>query len=125
MLIYLIISSCYKFNSGRNASGDLVPDRLCTKSGQLKRPNNGDVCRPSRNDPETFSTSAGLHIIVHNKSTEVFFPDGFDVGTGTQANIAISRTFTSLLEKSYSECSRNIESNPSVCTKALLDSNYR
>jgi hypothetical protein len=77
------------------------------------------------NDPKSLSTSTGIHMVVHNKSTQVYFIDGFTIGTGTLTNVAIRRSFSSHLAKPYSECVNDIETNPSVFTQATLALNYR
>jgi hypothetical protein len=76
-------------------------------------------------DPKSLSTSTGVRITVFNKSSFVFIGDGIYVGTGTQSNVAISRSFTTLLEKPYSECVENIESNPSKSKLAFFKKNLR
>jgi hypothetical protein len=76
-------------------------------------------------DPRSLSISSGIHMIVHNKSDKVVFLDGFSISAGTQANVAISRSYTNLLEKPYSECVKDVGSNPSNSTLAVLNTNYR
>jgi hypothetical protein len=77
------------------------------------------------NDPRSLSISSGIHMTVHNKSRKVTFQEGFSIGTGTQANVAISRSYTSLLEKPYSECVKDFGSNPSNSTLAVLNTSFR
>lgn len=115
--------SCYRFNSGRNASGHSTSDRKLTKSGKL----NGlsiELFVGEPHSPFALSTSTGVHLTVHNKTVKSYFFEGFDLPTGMIGNVAISRMFSSLVEYPYSECRANIESSPSELVQAVLRSGY-
>lgn len=118
--------SCYRFNSGRNASGHSIADRKSTRSGKL----NGLSVELYVGEPTSLfslSSSSGIHVIVHNKSVRTFFFDGFDMPAGMVGNVAVSRKFSSLVPSPYSECRDDdyIESSSSELVQAVLRLNYK
>lgn len=74
----------------------------------------------------SLSFASGAHIMVHNKSQKASFNSGILIATGTLANIAVSREFSSKLKQPFSECIEDIESyaEQSVYVKTLLETNY-
>ena len=123
-ILFYILSSCYKFNSGRNANGQEIPDRISTKAGKI----NGLSIELFTDDPtdlRSLSLMSGVHLTIHNKSFRPYFFDGFDLPNGMASSVAVSRTFSSLLEQPYSDCISDITANPSVLTQSILRTNYR
>lgn len=73
-----LYGNCYSFNGGRNASGQVVEDKISTKGGLV----NGfqmELFLGSPIDPYTISVSNGIHLQVHNKTDRPFFYKGIGI----------------------------------------------
>lgn len=137
--------NCYKFNSDRNAQGELQPDKLVTRAGwdlfkeqESKRLLTIDrssflnglqlellIGEPSDNN--LVGIFNGLHVMVNNRSVQPLFLPGMDIPTGSATSIAIKRLFIHKLHKPYSECVKDIKSYDSQYVKEMLtrDTDYR
>lgn len=118
-------SSCYSFNRGKNSSGSVMKDKLSTKPGfmfglQLEL----FVGNPL--DPHSLAFVNGLHVLVHNKTEKPSYLIGVNANVGEHTTITVSRTFSTRLEKPYSDCIKDISSysDSSLFVKTILDSNY-
>lgn len=73
----------------------------------------------------TLSISNGVHLIVHNQTKAPSFYEGLSISPGTQTNVEVQRVFSSHLDKPYSDCHKDINSDyPSKIVRSMLSTGY-
>ena len=95
--------NCYRFNSGKNQKGEPVDLKVSKQAGKF----NGlkiILFLPNNDVVQTFSLSNGLHIMINNQSFLPNSDEGFDVSTGTETSVAITKTISNQLPYPYSDC---------------------
>ncbi|RNA14819.1 acid-sensing ion channel 1-like [Brachionus plicatilis] len=105
--------NCYKFNSGKNLSGESAVKRRLSQPGRSK----GLVLElfVGYDDPfwDTYRTT-GAMIFVHNSSTKHLSKEnGFGLAAGFAYDIAIGQVFTNKLPKPYGTCIKDVFSENS------------
>ncbi|CAF1069477.1 unnamed protein product [Brachionus calyciflorus] len=89
--------SCLRFNSGKKS-----PLLNSSKPGLL----NGLFLELFVGEPNDHSLtySTGLYVMVHNSSSQVFYPKGYTVPTGKQVDIGIQKEYITKKPSPYSNC---------------------
>ena len=100
--------NCYSFNSGTNSAGKSIEIFDSKQPGEKF----GLQLELFIGDPQLqqqYTYLSGIKVIVHNQSYDFFSEeDGVEVATGTNTNIAISRTFLNHLPLPYNDCIENL-----------------
>ena len=115
--------NCFRFNMGLNRQNQYVDLLYATKSGK----NNGLQLKLYISQPEydfamynSYVSSMGAHVFVHNQSVLPTFYTGFDVAVNAETNVAINRVFSSRMPSPYSDCVEKIDSYESVFTQFFI-----
>lgn len=110
-------TNCYTFNSGYDQDGNTVPIKYINEAGSDKSLRLelflGDDYKQTQ-----FILNSGIRLIIHNQSINpIPLSDGFDIATGFQTNIGITRSFLVKLDAPYSKCIKNSRSKFSFNSK--------
>ena len=98
-----IYSNCYSFNTGFNSYGNKVNLVQINKAGNI----NGLRLELFIGNPyniANFVSTTGYHVIIHNRTYKISLFDGYDISTGVETNLAISRLYVTNKPKPYSDC---------------------
>lgn len=102
-----LFGNCYRFNTKMNNNSSRL--RYVTKQGK----NNGiklELFIPISSGKYDYDASYGAHVYISNDSVIPNFFEGFDISTGLQTNVVVSRFFTKKEPYPYSECVDNLDS---------------
>lgn len=115
---------CYHFNSGLNMNSNATSVLYSSLTGKK----NGlrlKLYVPHLSVFETFSSTYGVRVAIHNQSFAISAPkfNAFDVAVDTETNIRVSRDFTSRMPPPYNECVQGLSSFDSVFVKLFKDAN--
>ncbi len=95
--------NCYSFNTGFNSKGNSVDLIQITKAGNL----NGLKLELFIGHPQkipNFIETFGYHVIIHNQTYPIAFNEGYDISTGVETNLIVSRSYETSKPKPYSDC---------------------
>ena len=95
--------NCYKFNSGYDSSGDVVPLLESKKAGAKNGLRLIFLFGESSNNYSDILND-GLRIMVHNSTAKTPLLQGVDVGLSKFTNIAVQRVFNYKSSYPYSSC---------------------
>jgi hypothetical protein len=98
-----IYGNCFSFNKGFNSSGHPISQVQISKAGNI----NGLRLELFIGNPyniANFVSTTGYHVIVHNRTYKISLFDGYDISTGVETNLAISRLYVTNKPKPYSDC---------------------
>ena len=114
--------NCYRFNSGRNASGYPVDVRTVQRGGRFS----GlylqlFIGRPQLNLISEFTS--GILLLVNNQSIPPSLYEGINAQPGTITNVDIKRVFTNRKAKPHSNCQR-LEGFKSLLYNEIIASGY-
>ena len=111
--------NCFKYNSGKNATGHTIDKKKVYKIGK----------DPGLNlkifTSNSYQDFTGLKIIIHNSSVNPSSNEGFEVPTGFKTNVAVNRLFIYKKEYPYSNCISDIGSHKSELVQAILKTGYK
>lgn len=117
-----IVGRCYNFNTGLNMNSTPTPilySSLVGKKYGLRL----KLYVPHVSRFETFSSIYGVKVAVHNQSFVVSAAkfDTFDVAVDTEANVRVSRDFTTKLPSPYNDCVQDLDTYDSIFVKMFKD----
>jgi hypothetical protein len=118
-----VLGNCYRFNSGINSTGHVVPEKTVSNTGLLGSLVLELVMPKPIPKFYSFAKSLGAQVFIHNRTIIPSAYQGFAVPIGTQTEIAVNRQYVEKMPKPYSDCISDIESFNSVFTKHFVKNN--
>ena len=103
----IFYGNCFKFNSGKNMKGEEIELKVSDSINILENLQIG-LFLPKINFENSISSNIGLHIIISNQNFIVDFNEGFDILTGAESLISISKTVVHQIPKPFSKCTLDL-----------------
>lgn len=121
----ILYGNCYRFNSGKNAYGNVTNLVKISNSGyfyglQL------EIFIGDIDYTADILKSSGYRIMINNQTHKPFISDGLDIAPGINTNIVINRLYNYRLENPYNDCKSNlntIDAFDSDLYRAIINSN--